>query len=44
MREATGGKQVDVPVAPVEEELSEVEQADQIIRGKFGSLNGSSST
>lgn len=44
MREATGGNKVDVPVAPVEEELSEVEQADQIIRGKFGSLNGSSST
>ena len=44
MREATGGKKVDVPVAPVEEELSEVEQAGEIIRGKFGSLNGSSST
>ena len=37
------GRQVPNCV-PVEEELSEVEQADQIIRGKFGSLNGSSST
>ena len=44
MRDSKGNKEESVPEAPVEEEVSGIDKAGEIIRGKFGSLNGSSST